>query len=216
MGKIKHENIDFSMIHFQVADKDGNILINADRLPKHLHNDVVNFFVDGFEPDIEKESVIYHQRIERASKEQLPELIELINERLDLCIYRGDNRLIQIYERLHQKAINKLSELKKQTDVKNTFYPEIYSKLREWIDGANDSVLSDIIKNKCLPDGEKKPIWKGSKPDAWRFAWEVDMTFPKDFNNCFLLKDGTKLHSKDKPKNKNGKIVDILKEIMKK
>lgn len=50
---MKTKNIDLSMVHFGIADKDGEILINTDLLVKKgIYNDVVSFIIDGYEPDI--------------------------------------------------------------------------------------------------------------------------------------------------------------------
>ena len=103
-----------------------------------------------------------------------------------------------------------------EIDIKQPIYPGVSKKLGKWIAGANDSVIGEIIKNNHLPNKADKPIWKGDKADAWRFALAINMTFPKDFNDCFILSDGAKLHGKDKPINQDGKIVNLLKEIMSK
>lgn len=112
MKKINYKNIDFSMIHLNIGNKDGDVRINTDKLPKALYNDVQGFIIDGYEPDIEQDAVTYDVRIDSADKELLQELIELMTERLTLCRLRRNNTFISVYDNLISKANKRLSELK--------------------------------------------------------------------------------------------------------
>jgi hypothetical protein len=98
---MKTKNIDLSMVHFGIADKDGEILINTDLLVKKgIYNDVVSFIIDGYEPDIQQDAIIYANKIENSTKSELIEIKELMNERLRLCILREDKKYIDLYDSL--------------------------------------------------------------------------------------------------------------------
>lgn len=98
---MKTKNIDLSMVHFGIADKDGEILINTDLLVKKgIYNDVVSFIIDGYEPDIQQDAIIYANKIENSTKSELIEIKELMNERLRLCILRDDKKYIDLYDSL--------------------------------------------------------------------------------------------------------------------
>lgn len=98
---MKTKNIDLSMVHFGIADKDGEILINTDLLVKKgIYNDVVSFIIDGYEPDIQQDAIIYANKIENSTKSELIEIKELMNERLRLCILRDDKKYINLYTNL--------------------------------------------------------------------------------------------------------------------
>ncbi len=113
---MKHENIDFSMIHIELANENGDIRINMDRIPKAIYNDVQGFIIDGYEPNIEKEAVIYSRKIIGADKEQLQELIQLMSERLNLCDFRRNEVLFNRYKRLIQEANKRLLEAPQKPD----------------------------------------------------------------------------------------------------
>lgn len=98
---MKTKNIDLSMVHFGIADKDGEILINTDLLVKKgIYNDVVSFIIDGYEPDIQQDAIIYANKIENSTKSELIEIKELMNERSRLCILREDKKYIDLYDSL--------------------------------------------------------------------------------------------------------------------
>lgn len=98
---MKTKNIDLSMVHFGIADKDGEILINTDLLVKKgIYNDVVSFIIDGYEPDIQQDAIIYANKIEDSTKSELIEIKELMNERSRLCILREDKKYIDLYDSL--------------------------------------------------------------------------------------------------------------------
>ena len=89
------------MVHFGIADKDGEILINTDLLVKKgIYNDVVSFIIDGYEPDIQQDAIIYANKIENSTKSELIEIKELMNERSRLCILREDKKYIDLYDSL--------------------------------------------------------------------------------------------------------------------
>ena len=98
---MKAKNIDLSMVHFGINDKDGGIIINTDLLVKKgIYNDVVSFIIDGYEPDIQQDAIIYANKIENSTKSELIEIKELMNERSRLCILREDKKYIDLYDSL--------------------------------------------------------------------------------------------------------------------
>lgn len=98
---MKAKNIDLSMVHFGINDKDGGIIINTDLLlKKGIYNNVVSFIIDGYEPDIQQDAIIYANKIENSTKSELIEIKELMNERSRLCILREDKKYIDLYDSL--------------------------------------------------------------------------------------------------------------------
>lgn len=106
---MKTKKIDLSMVHFRIADKDGEILINTDLLVKKgIYKDVVSFIIDGYEPDIQQDAITYAKKIEGSTKSQLMEIKELMNERLRLCILREDKKYIDLYLNLINSVEGKI------------------------------------------------------------------------------------------------------------
>ncbi|MGI6572890.1 MAG: hypothetical protein ACOX19_05665 [Fermentimonas sp.] len=113
MKNIKYKNIDFSMIHLNIGDKHGGILVDMDKLPKNVYNEAQRLLIDGYEPDIEQGAVTYDNRIDKADKELLQKLIELMTERLNLCSLRRNEAFIIVYENLINRANKRLIDLEK-------------------------------------------------------------------------------------------------------
>ena len=119
---MKTKNIDLSMVHFGIADKDGEILINTDLLVKKgIYNDVVSFIIDGYEPDIQQDAIIYANKIENSTKSELIEIKELMNERLRLCILRDDKKYINLYTNLIETVKEKILSLSEINDEKHYY-----------------------------------------------------------------------------------------------
>lgn len=115
------KNIDLSMVHFGINDKDGGIIINTDLLVKKgIYNDVVSFIIDdGYEPDIQQDAIIYANKIENSTRLELIEIKELMNERLRLCILRDDKKYINLYTNLIETVKEKILSLSEINDEKH-------------------------------------------------------------------------------------------------
>ena len=108
---MKNKNIDLSMVHYGIDNKDGGILINTDLLVKKgIYNEVVSFIIDGYEPDIQQEAITYANKIDDStkSKSELIEIKELMNQRLRLCILREDKKYIDLYLNLINSVEGKI------------------------------------------------------------------------------------------------------------
>lgn len=106
-----------------------------------------------------------------------------------------------------------------KTRVRDTssVFPNIEKKLSKWIEGATGKTLEEIIINKRLPDGVKRPKWIGkNKADAILFCNKTKVKV-SEWNKCFFFADGKKLKcgNKSNAQYKTYEINDILDELMK-
>lgn len=96
-----------------------------------------------------------------------------------------------------------------------TKYHGIAEKLKEWISGADDKTMEEIIVKKRVPEGISKPKWMGSKADAHRFKHWLGTT-EAPMKKCFR---GLERFARDQTKGVvmelEGSIWDILKTIEK-
>ena len=110
---MKAKNIDLSMVHFGINDKDGGIIINTDLLVKK------GIYSDVYEPDIQQDAIIYANKIENSTRSELIEIKELMNERLRLCILRDDKKYINLYTNLIETVKEKILSLSEINDEKH-------------------------------------------------------------------------------------------------
>lgn len=106
-----------------------------------------------------------------------------------------------------------------KTRVRDTssVYPDIEKKLSKWIEGATGKTLEEIIINKRLPEGVKRPKWIGkNKAEAILFCEKTKVEV-SEWNKCFIFADGKKLKcsNKSNAQYKTYEINDILDELMK-
>lgn len=163
---------------------------------------------------------------------QLQDLCNFVGIRLiEICtfysIYFKDDEDKQLIDRFLYstslgkkiiKVINKKETLKiDKAALQTTKYTGIANKLSKWITGADDEVLESIIINKNVPDGKKKPEWKGRAADAHRFRYwigDTEATMIKCFNG--LNKNNFKRNGAPKSESEiqlMGSIWDVLKDL---
>lgn len=170
---MKTKNIDLSMVHFGIADKDGEILINTDLLVKKgIYNDVVSFIIDGYEPDIQQDAIIYANKIENSTKSELIEIKELMNERSRLCILREDKKYIDLYDSLIRTVEERILNLPDvEEEHKQLSIPEELDtpEARKIFEKAIDAGFIENSKT-----GYK---WKGKKQLLAYFAEKMSLRF---------------------------------------
>lgn len=74
--------------------------------------------------------------------------------------------------------------------------PGIAQAFADYIGGTSDTTLTTIIRQKRLPDGTAKPVWKKGRTDAARWAHYAGMDAPT-FNKIFSYAKGKPIQRQD-------------------
>lgn len=146
-------------------------------------------------------SYIQIYKLDEFDKDILNESGEVVRKAIPYNEYhiKREKERAKMYQRyideLTQKQTNQMLIFKlwldavSELETKGTIsasrdFVGITDDLKDYIEGATDGIIENIIKKKRLPDGAQKPKWIGSKADAHRFRLWIDTT-EKPMIDCF-------------------------------
>ena len=198
---MKTKNIDLSMVHFDIADKNGEILINTDKLIKQgYYNQVVPLILEGYEPDIQQDAIIYANKLDDSDRLELIQIKELMNERLRLCILRDDKKYIDLYTNLIKLVEERILNF---TDASAEKYKQVSEHLPKELNTPEareifeKAIEAGFMNNDyCfIGNGNQKALFAGLANDKlgitteqWRDGKMVEVKSWKPFEQLWNVK----------------------------